>query len=74
MDGVARVFLDKLKDRLLEVAQSNRGAFVVAALCKVPQVRAEVIKKLKKQSAKVKELADKEKASAGFKALLKELH
>lgn len=71
--GLAKAFFEKLQDRLMEIAQSNRGAFVVAALCKVPSVRAESIKKLKKKTGKLKELADKGKATAGFKALLKEI-
>lgn len=71
--GLAQAFLDELKDRLMDVAQSNRGAFVVASLCKVPSVREEALKKLKKKSAKLKELADKGKASAGYKALVKEM-
>merc|ERR1712008_387628 len=34
--GLAQAFLGELKDRLMDVAESNRGAFVVASLCKVP--------------------------------------
>lgn len=72
-ESIAKEFFDKLKDRLADIATSNRGAFVVAALCKVPSVREEALKKLKKKTVKLKELADQGKASAGYKALLKEI-
>ena len=63
----------KLKSELMDVAKSNRGAFVLSALCKVPSVRDDVIKILRKQTAKIKELADKAEHRAGYEALLKEI-
>lgn len=63
----------KLNDRLVEVAESNRGAFVLSALAKVPLIRDDVVKSLKKKSSKLKQLADKSTSSAGYEALLKEI-
>jgi len=66
----ASAFLDALQNRLMEVASSNRGAFVVEALCKVPRLRKRVIAKLDK--SKLKKKAQGKGATAGFQALLKE--
>ena len=69
--SLAREFFTKMQDRLLDVAKSNRGAFVLAAMCAVPDVRDDAVKHLKKKTAALKKLADKSKASAGYEALLK---
>lgn len=63
----------KLGPRLLDVAKSNRGAFVLSALCKVPGVRDDVVKVLQKQVGKLKVMADAALHKAGYEALLKEI-
>jgi pumilio family protein 6 len=70
----SNAFVEELGDRLMEVAASNRGAFVVAALCKVPAVRVKVLLKLKSANKKLTQLSKgKEGATAGYAALLKEM-
>ncbi|CAB9516634.1 Pumilio homolog 3 [Seminavis robusta] len=69
---LAKAFCDKLKDQLMEIAKSNRGAFVVAALCKIPSVRKSVVEKVKKQVPMLKKRMG-DKAHAGFQTLLKEI-
>ena len=66
-------FFKKLKSELMDVAKSNRGALVLSALCKVPSVRDDVIKILRKQTAKIKEFTNKAEHRAGYEALLKEI-
>jgi pumilio homology domain family member 6 len=66
---LSSAFVDQLQDRLMDVAKSNRGAFVVAALCKVKSLQKKVTAKL--NQAALKELAEGEGATAGFKALVK---
>lgn len=68
---LAAQFLAGFENKLAEVAISNRGAFVVAALCKVPSLRKKVIKALK--AAPIKNTSKKEGPTAGFEALLKEI-
>ena len=70
---VSAAIFNKLKNRLLEVAGSNRGAFVLSALCKVPSIRDDVVKTMKSKTAKLKKLADESTATAGYEALLKEI-
>jgi pumilio homology domain family member 6 len=68
----ATQFMDRLGDRLMEIAQANRGAFVVAAICKVPSVRKSAIGKLDQK--RLQELSKQENVpTAGFVALLKEI-
>ena len=66
-ESFAQAFVDRLGDRLLDVAQSNRGAFVVAALYQVPSIR------LKLDVKRVQKLAKGDGPSAGYEALLKEM-
>lgn len=66
-------FLDAFSSQLMDIAKSNRGAFVVAALCKVPSVREKTVKSLKEAELK-KRLKNGEGSTAGFKALLNELN
>ena len=68
----ASQFLSRLESRLMTVADSNRGAFVVASLCQVPGLRERVAKAIEKSQIK-KRSQKKEGPTAGFAALLKEL-
>jgi pumilio homology domain family member 6 len=69
----ATQFLDRLGECLMDIAQANRGAFVVAALCKVPSVRKSAIAKLDRK--RLEELSKQENVpTAGFVALLKEIN
>jgi pumilio family protein 6 len=68
---LASAFFETFQDRLMEIAQSNRGAFVITALCKVLAVRKGAISKL--NQAQLKKLADGNGATAGFKALVNEM-
>jgi pumilio family protein 6 len=70
----AVVFCDRLGDRLLEVAKTNRGAFIVTALCKVPCVQKEVVAKLIKNAAKITELSKSSETTAGYTALLEQIN
>jgi hypothetical protein len=68
----ATQFLDRLGERLMDIAQANRGAFVVAALCKVPSARKSAIAKLDRK--RLEEQSKQENVpTAGFQALLKEI-
>lgn len=69
----AKEFFDKLGNQLTRIGSSNRGAFVVTALAKVPTIVPEVVKKLKKDKKVWQKLADGSGATAGFKALLNEI-
>ena len=79
----SKEFVKQLGGRLLDVAKSNRGAFVVSSLLKVPSVRRDVLaklgpktsdgKKLKKLFQSKKKKGDSEQPTAGYEALLKEL-
>ena len=79
----SKEFVKELGDRLLDVAKSNRGAFVVSSLLKVPSARRGVFaklgpktsdgKKLKKLFQSKKKKGDNEQPTAGYEALLKEL-
>jgi len=69
----AKSFHERFAGKLSEVGKTNRGAFVLTALCKVPSIGNEAIKELKKNSAALKKLSKGEKATAGFQALLQEL-
>ena len=58
---------------LMDIAKSNRGAFVVAALCKVPSVRKEIVAELTGEKGSLKKRARAEGATAGFVALINEI-
>ena len=66
-------FLDRLGENLMDVAKSNRGAFVVSSLFKVPSLKQKVSKNLKLQRADIKKLSNQKGTNAGYKALLKEI-
>lgn len=72
-NSLAKEFLNRFQDRLVDVAKSNRGAFILAALCKVPDARHDAVKYLKTKTAALEKLSSKSKASAGYEALLKEI-
>lgn len=69
----AQAFVEQLGDRLMDISASNRGAFVVAALLKVPSVKPKALAKLKSGVKKLKELSKQKGATAGYDALLKEI-
>lgn len=69
----SEAFLERMDGKLLKVAGSNRGAFVVAALFKVNAIQLELAKILKPQRKEVKRLSKQSKTSAGYDALLKEI-
>ena len=63
----------RLGNRLKDVAKSNRGAFVAAALFKVSSVRSDVASNLKGIEKTLEKAAKKKGATAGYAALLKEI-
>jgi pumilio family protein 6 len=70
---VSKLLVDRLGKRLPEIVGSNRGAFVAAALCKVPSV-TDAVKKTFNSKKKDIEAKSKSKGStAGYAALLKEM-
>jgi pumilio family protein 6 len=69
----AQAFVEQLGDRLMDISASNRGAFVVAALFKIPSVKPKALAKLKSGVKKLKELSKQKGATAGYDALLKEI-
>ena len=72
-DSFSAQFLEHFDSRLgTHVAQSNRGAFVVAALCRVPGLRDRVIQALDKTQVHTRSKS-KQGPTAGYVALLKEL-
>lgn len=68
----ATLFFARFENKLMEVADSNRGAFVVGALFKVTSLRKNVAKKLNGTQLK-KQQSKKEGPTAGLDALLKEI-
>jgi hypothetical protein len=69
----SKSLVDRLGDRLADMAKSNRGAFVVAALFKVPSLRSQVQEKLKASKKKLTKLSKEKGSTAGYAALLKEI-
>ena len=69
----AEAFIKCVGDRLTEVAMSNRGAFVVSALFKVPSLRSRVSESLKSIKKQLKQLSKEKTANAGFLALMKDI-
>lgn len=69
----ATAFYSSLKGQLVDVAKSNRGAFVVGALFKIPSLKKDVVAELKKQANALKKLAAGDGPVSGFEALLKEI-
>ncbi|GAX12303.1 pumilio homology domain family member 6 [Fistulifera solaris] len=62
------MFIEAFSDDLTEICETNRGAFIVEALYKVPTVQKLVKKKIDKKKIKQKSRGDG--PTAGFKALL----
>ena len=67
-------FFEIFSDRLLEVASSNRGAFVVAALVKVPSLKTKTLEKVRAMKKTLKQHSKSGGATAGFEALLKTIN
>ena len=68
----AEAFLDAFGSQLMDIAKSNRGAFVVAALCKVSSVRKKVAQNINSDKLK-KHVKNDKGPTAGFKALMNEI-
>jgi len=72
-------FHGKFKGNLIQIASSNRGAFVLTALSKNSAVHGDVVKELNKNKAELKKLVQGgqdekgKKITAGYDALLLEL-
>lgn len=65
-------FAEVFEARFMDICQTNRGAFVISALLKVPSISKSVARKLdKKKLLKLKEQA--KGSNAGFDALLNEM-
>ena len=70
---LSKLLVERLKKGLLEIAKSNRGAFVAAALLKVPSVN-DTVRDIYRSNKKKIEAKSKTKGStAGYAALLKEM-
>ena len=67
----ATAFLKELEPHLGKVGSSNRGAFVLTALCKAEPAAVKAVSKYKKAIIAHKKKA--KKSTAGYEALLKEL-
>lgn len=70
---LATAFLKKMQSRFMDVAKSNRGAFVLTALLKAHATREATLAELTKHKGELKKLAKKGKATAGYNALLQEI-
>jgi len=64
---------ERTSDRLMDVAASNRGAFVLTGLCKVKPLRKDVISKLQSSKKKLQKLSKGKSATAGYVALVNEI-
>eukprot|EP00934_Nitzschia_sp_Nitz4_P007848 Nitzschia sp. Nitz4//scaffold29_size155292//21282//23097//NITZ4_002638-RA/size155292-augustus-gene-0.219-mRNA-1//-1//CDS//3329546388//7838//frame0 len=64
-------FVEKFADQLKEIGSTNRGAFVVEALFKVPSLKSKLSKALKPAKKHFQKLAKGEGATAGFEAVSK---
>jgi len=70
---ISTSFVGRLGGKLLEIAESNRGAFVAAALFKVPNANAAVKKKFSSNKKKIEAKSKQKGSTAGYAALLKEM-
>jgi pumilio family protein 6 len=66
-------FLDRMGNQVMQIASSSRGAFILAALCKIPAVRDKAVSKVKSSIKALTELSKKANNKAGYEALLKEI-
>ena len=70
--SLAAALQSTFSGKLVQIASSNRGCFVLVSLLKVDGVKKEVLKELKKNESKIKKLAaGKSDMNAGYEALLK---
>eukprot|EP00980_Cylindrotheca_fusiformis_P015430 scaffold4343_cov144-Cylindrotheca_fusiformis.AAC.8 len=69
----SEAFLTGMEERLTSVAESNRGAFVLASLFKVKSVQPKVQKILRSEKKEILEMSKRNKTTAGYDALLKEI-
>jgi len=70
---VSKSLLDRLGGKLLEVAESNRGAFVAASLFKVTEVKTAVQKTFSSHKKEIETKSKQKGTTAGYAALLKEM-
>ena len=70
---VSKLLVDRLGKRLPEIVGSNRGAFVAAALCKVPSVKDAVKKTFNSKKKDIEAKSKSKGSTAGYAALLKEM-
>jgi pumilio family protein 6 len=70
---VSKLLVDRLGARLLDVAESNRGAFVAGALLKVPSLNGAVKKAFRSNRKEIESKSKRKGSTAGFAALLKEI-
>jgi len=69
----SNAFFAAFSDRLSDVVQSNRGAFVVSALLRVPSVKTKVSKSLNRMKKQITSLSEGGGPTAGYEALVKAL-
>ena len=69
----SQAFFEAFSERLADVVKSNRGAFVVSALLKVPSVQGKASKKLKSMRKQILDMSKGEGPTAGYEALAKVL-
>eukprot|EP00536_Pseudo-nitzschia_multiseries_P007608 jgi/Psemu1/196086/e_gw1.181.78.1 len=70
---VSKALVDRLGGKLLHIAESNRGAFVAAALFKVTDVNTTVKKTFSSNKKKIEVKSKQKGTTAGYTALLKEM-
>lgn len=70
---LSKLLVDRLGTRLLDIAESNRGAFVAGALLKVSSVKGAVKKTFSSNKKKIEAKSKKKGSIAGYEALLKEI-
>jgi len=70
-ESLARMFLSKFKNKLGDLASTNRGAFVLSALIQVPSVKKDVSAILKGNKKDITKFA---KSAAGAKVLLESMN
>lgn len=70
---ISDAFFEAFSDRLTDIVESNRGAFVVSALLQVPSLKEKVAKKLKGMTKQLKDSSKGEGPTAGYTTLMKAL-
>ena len=68
---VSKIIVDRLRERLLDIAKSNRGAFVAGALLNIPSVNGIVKETYRSNKKEIEARSKLEGSTAGYTALLK---